>query len=127
MELVPEENKELKDKVFRFERALDKECHIYGWGRGLRKATQLYQDNILLESELMECNNKIQEYQKLVSRLKLELESKSPKVIYDPLGNISTPDIITPDNRTPDIITPNNRTPDNKPPDTIHLDVLTPK
>lgn len=122
MELIPEENKELTDKVFRFERALDKECHIYGWGRGLRKATQLYQENILLESELMECNNKIQEYQKLVSRLKLELESKSPKVVYDPLGNISTPDIITPDNRTPDIITSNNRTPD-----TIHLDVLTPK
>lgn len=101
MELIPEENKELEDKVFHFERALDKECHIYGWGRGLRKAAQLYKENILLESELEECNSKIQEYQKLVEKLKNELESKSPKIVYDPLGGISTPDIITPVTSTP--------------------------
>ena len=96
MELIPEENRELEDKVFHFERALDKECHIYGWGRGLRKATQLYKENILLESELEECNNKIQEYKNLVEKLKNELESKSPKIVYDPLQCVTTPDILTP-------------------------------
>ena len=101
MELIPEENKVLEDKVFHFERALDKECHVYGWGRGLRKATQLYKENILLESELEECNIKIQEYQKLVEKLKNELESKSPKIVYDPLQCVSTPDIITPVTSTP--------------------------
>tara|TARA_Y100000389_G_C17347818_1_gene456788 strand:+ start:452 stop:775 length:324 start_codon:yes stop_codon:yes gene_type:complete len=101
MELVPEENKELEDKLFHFERALDKECHIYGWGRGLRKATQLYKDNIVLESELEECNSKIEAYQKLVERLKTELESKSPKIVYDPLQCITTPDILTPIDLTP--------------------------
>lgn len=101
MELIPEENKDLEDKVFHFERALDKECHIYGWGRGLLKATQLYKENILLESELEECNIKIQEYQKLVEKLKNELESKSPKIVYDPLQCVSTPDILTPIGSTP--------------------------
>ena len=66
MELIPEENispispgndyiiddKCLEDRVFWFERRLDKECHIYGWGRGLRKATQLYKENIVLENDL---------------------------------------------------------------------------
>lgn len=101
MELIPEENKELEDKVFHFERELDKECHIYGWGRGLRKAAQLYKENILLESELEECNNKIQEYQNLVEKLKNELESKSPKIVYDPLQCVTTPDILTPIRSTP--------------------------
>lgn len=101
MELVPEENKELEDKVFHFERALDKECCVYGWGRGLRKASQLYKENILLESELEECNSKLEEYQNLVERLKTELESKSPKIVYDPLQCITTPDILTPVALTP--------------------------
>ena len=96
MELVPEENKELEDKVFHFERSLDKECCVYGWGRGLRKAAQLYKENILLESELEECNSKLEEYQKLFEKLKKELESKSPKIVYDPFQSITTPDIITP-------------------------------
>lgn len=101
MELIPEENKDLEDKVFHFERALDRECHTYGWGRGLRKAAQLYKENILLESELEECNNKIKEYQNLVEKLKNELESKSPKIVYDPLQCVTTPDILTPIRSTP--------------------------
>ena len=38
-------------KVFIFERKLEDECYTYGWGRGLRCASQLYADNLHLEEE----------------------------------------------------------------------------
>ena len=110
MELIPEENsspispgndyiiddKCLDDRVFWFERRLDKECHIYGWGRGLRKATQLYKENIILENDLRKKENEIQIQKEKIEHLRMLLETKTPRVMNYELDEISTPDIITP-------------------------------
>ena len=112
MELIPDENnspstpennyiiddKSLEDKGFWFERALEKECHIYGWGRGLRKATQLYKENILLENELNQKENELKIQKQKIEHLRMLLESKTPKYIRNcGLDEISTPDILTPE------------------------------
>mgnify|MGYP001235855301 CR=1 FL=1 len=110
MELIPEENsspispgndyiiddKCLDDRVFWFERRLDKECHIYGWGRGLRKATQLYKENIILENDLRKKENEIKLQKEKIEHLRMLLETKTPRVMNHELDEISTPDIITP-------------------------------
>jgi len=111
MELIPDENnspkipennyviddKDLEDKAFWFERALDKECHIYGWGRGLRKATQLYKENIILENDLKQKENELKIQKQKIEHLRMLLESKTPKYIRNcGLDEISTPDILTP-------------------------------
>jgi len=112
MELIPEENyspstpennyiiddKSLEDKAFWFERALDKECCTYGWGRGLRKATQLYKENILLENDLKQKENELKIQKQKIEHLRMLLESKTPKYIRNcGLDEISTPDILTPE------------------------------
>ena len=109
MELIPDENNSpntpeknyviddelIEDKVFWFERALDKECCIYGWGRGLRKATQLYKENIILENEIQLQRQKIE-------HLRMLLETKTPKIRNSSLlDEISTPDILTPEIKSP--------------------------
>ena len=110
MELIPDENdspktpetnyviddKDLEDKAFRFERALDRECHIYGWGRGLRKATQLYKENIILENTLKQKEKEIQLQKSNLEQMRMFLETKTPRIMYSELDEISTPDIITP-------------------------------
>jgi len=113
MELIPEDNspnspnspeknyiiddKSIEDKSFRFERALDKECHIYGWGRGLRKATQLYKENIILENDLKKKENEIRLHKQKIEHLRMLLETKTPKIRNSSLlDEISTPDILTP-------------------------------
>ena len=111
MELIPEENnspktpennyiisdKDLEDKAFLFERALDKECCIYGWGRGLRKATQLYKENIILENDLNQKENEIRLQKQKIEHLRMLLETKTPKIRNSSLlDEISTPDILTP-------------------------------
>ena len=108
MELIPDDNyspeknyviddTSLDDKVFWFERALDKECHIYGWGRGLRKATQLYKENILLENELRKKENEIKMQKEKIEHIRMLLETKTPNIRNSNLlDEISTPDILTP-------------------------------
>ena len=110
MELIPEENnspktsennyviddKDLEDKSFWFERALDRECHIYGWGRGLRKATQLYKENMILENTLKQKEKEIQLQKQNLEQMRMFLETKTPRIMYSDLDEISTPDIITP-------------------------------
>ena len=71
----------LEDKVFWFERGLDRECHVYGWGRGLRKATSLYKENLELEFRLEKKDKLIQEYKKRIEELRMHLECKTPKLI----------------------------------------------
>jgi len=56
-------------KVFIFERKLDKECYTYGWGRGLRCATNLYRDNLSLEEDNEILHNKLDKYKKEIERL----------------------------------------------------------
>lgn len=64
---------ELRDKVFKFERNLDRECGTYGWGRGLRTACRLYQENLELEHKMDQKNQLIEEYKSL---LRIASESK---------------------------------------------------
>ena len=79
--------KKLEDKAFWFERGLDRECHIYGWGRGLRKATSLYKENLELEHTLEKKNKLIKDYQNRIEELRMHLECKTPKIICsDELG-----------------------------------------
>lgn len=73
--------KELNDKVFWFERGLDRECHTYGWGRGLRKACSLYKENLELENRLEKKNKLIQDYKNRIEELRMHLECKTPKII----------------------------------------------
>lgn len=109
MELIPEDNnspntpeknyitddKSIEDRVIQFKQILEKECQEYGHKRGIRKATQLYKENINLEKEIKEYKNKIE-------HLRMLLESKTPKTIRGGnLYEISTPDILTPDILTP--------------------------
>lgn len=111
MELIPDENnspntpeknyviddKPIKDKVFWFERSLEKECCIYGYGRGIRKATQLYKENIILENELKQKENEIRLQKQKIEHLRMLLETKTPKIRNNNLlDEISTPDILTP-------------------------------
>ena len=110
MELIPDENnspnspkknyiiddKSIEDKTFWFERALEKECHIYGWGRGLRKASQLYKENINLENILKKKEKEIQLQKQNIEQMRMFLETKTPRIMYSELDEISTPDIITP-------------------------------
>ncbi len=112
MNLIPEENCELKERIKEFKNELEMEYNTDGWEHISDKTTKLYKENLLLECELDKKCNEIREYQKIISRLKWELESKSPKIKYDPLQDISTPDILTPKISTPDI---------------IRTDILTPK
>jgi|TARA_B110000046_G_scaffold112197_1_gene119310 hypothetical protein len=67
------DRKELRDKVFKFERKLDNECGTYGWGRGLRTACRLYQENLELENKMDQKNQLIEEYKSL---LRIASESK---------------------------------------------------
>ena len=116
MELIPEDNnspetrdnnyviddKTLEDKAFWFERSLDKECCIYGWGRGLRKATQLYKENMILENDLKQKENEIKLQKQKIEHLRMLLETKTPNIRNSNLlDEISTPDILTPDIITP--------------------------
>ena len=117
MDLIPEENSELKDKVKEFKNDLELEYNTNGWEHISDKTVKLYKENLLLECELDKKCNEIREYQKIISRLKYDLENKSPKITYDPLQDISTPDILTPKLSTPDISTP----------DIMRKDILTPK
>jgi len=110
MELIPDENnspdspeknyiiddKSIEDKAFWFERALDKECHIYGWGRGLRKATQLYRENIILENILKQKEKEIKLQKQNLEQMRMFLETKTPRIMYSDLDEVTTPDIITP-------------------------------
>ena len=110
MELIPDENnspdspeknyiiddKSIEDKAFWFERALDKECHIYGWGRGLRKATQLYRENIILENILKQKEKEIKLQEQNLEQMRMFLETKTPRIMYSDLDEVTTPDIITP-------------------------------
>lgn len=111
MELIPEDNnspktpennyviddKDLEDKAFWFERALDKECCTYGWGRGLRKAKQLYKENIILENVLKQKENEMRLQKQKIEHLRMLLETKTPKIRNSSLlDEISTPDILTP-------------------------------
>tara|TARA_B100001248_G_C27278947_1_gene406715 strand:+ start:534 stop:872 length:339 start_codon:yes stop_codon:yes gene_type:complete len=112
MNLIPEENCELKEKVKEFQSELEIEYNTNGWEHISDKTTKLYKENLLLECELDKKCNEIHEYQKIISRLKYNLENKSSKINYDPLQDISTPDILTPKISTPDI---------------IRTDILTPK
>jgi len=118
MELIPDENNSpispeknyviddelIEDKVFWFERSLDKECFTYGWGRGLRKATQLYKENIILENDLNQKEKEIRLHKQKIEHLRMLLETKTPKIRNNNLlDEISTPDILTPDILTPEI------------------------
>jgi hypothetical protein len=110
MELIPDENnspnspeknyiiddKSIEDKAFWFERALDRECHIYGWGRGLRKATQLYKENMILENILKQKEKEIKLQKQNIEQMRMFLETKTPRIMYSDLDEVSTPDIITP-------------------------------
>jgi len=110
MKLVPEEgphnNNENSsiESVLSFERSLEKECKKYGYDRGLRKASQLYKDNLNLEDKLIEKEIEIKEYKNKIEHLRMLLESKTPKYIRNcGIDEISTPDILTPDVITPEI------------------------
>ncbi len=110
MELIPDENnspnspeknyiiddKSIEDKAFWFERSLDRECHIYGWGRGLRKATQLYKENMILENILKQKEKEIKLQKQNLEQMRMFLETKTPRIMYSELDEVSTPDIITP-------------------------------
>ena len=116
MELIPDENNSpispkknyviddelIEDKVFWFERSLDKECCVYGWGRGLRKAVHLYKENILLENDLKNKDNEIRLQKQKIEHLRMLLETKTPKIRNNNLlDEISTPDILTPEIKSP--------------------------
>ncbi len=110
MELIPDENnspnspeknyiiddKSIEDKAFWFERSLDRECHIYGWGRGLRKATQLYKENMILENILKQKEKEIKLQKQNLEQMRMFLETKTPRIMYSEVDEVSTPDIITP-------------------------------
>ena len=51
-------------KIFIFQRKLEDECFTYGWGRGLRCASQLYADNLNLEDENDILYYKMEKYKK---------------------------------------------------------------
>jgi len=108
MKLVPEEGthnndeKLLIERLLYFDGELDKECKKYGYDRGLKKATQLYGENLRLENKLREKEKEINEYKNKIEHLRMLLESKTPKTIRGgDLYEISTPDILTPDILTP--------------------------
>lgn len=116
MELIPDENNSpispeknyviddelIEDKVFWFERSLDKECSVYGWGRGLRKAAQLYKENIILENDLKKKEKEIRLHKQKIEHLRMLLETKTPKIRNNNLlDEISTPDILTPEIKSP--------------------------
>ena len=107
MKLVPEEVNSLSinnnenspiESVLSFEREMIKECQEYGYDRGLRKASQLYKENLRLENKLIEKEKEIKEYCNKIEYLRMLLESKTPKYIRNcGLDEISTPDILTPE------------------------------
>lgn len=104
MELIPDENNSPNspNKIYiidnSFERSLEKECQEYGYDRGLRKASQLYKENLNLENKLIEKEKEIKEYKNKIEHLRMLLESKTPKYIRNcGLDEISTPDILTPE------------------------------
>ena len=105
MELIPEDNNSPNNpnKIYiidnkSFERSLEKECQEYGYDRGLRKASQLYKENLRLENKLIEKEKEIKEYCNKIEYLRMLLESKTPKYIRNcGLDEISTPDILTPE------------------------------
>ena len=107
MKLVPEEVNTLSinnnedspiESVLSFERSLEKEYKKYGYDRGLKKASQLYKENLKLENKLIEKEKEIKEYCNKIEHLRMLLESKTPKYIRNcGLDEISTPDILTPE------------------------------
>lgn len=107
MKLVPEEVNTLSinnnenspiESVLSFEGEMIKECQEYGYDRGLKKASQLYKENLKLENKLIEKEKEIKEYKNKIEHLRMLLESKTPKYIRNcGLDEISTPDILTPE------------------------------
>lgn len=120
MELIPEENnkseiynlpynddridesdgiknekiQKIQKKIYEFETSLSKECDSYGWSRGLRKACDLYRDNIDLNQELNDALNSLENYKRENIKLQELINKKTPIRKYDALDDITTPDII---------------------------------
>lgn len=73
----------IQKKVFTFERKLNEECYTYGWGRGLRCAANLYEENLNLEEENDILYYKMEKYKNKYETM-IDIEIKS---IIDDLTN----------------------------------------
>jgi len=74
-------------KIFIFQRKLEDECHTYGWGRGLRCASQLYADNLNHEEENDILYYKMEKYKDKYEMM-IDIEMKS--IINDLIEKIVT-------------------------------------
>jgi len=86
-------------KVFLFERKLGQECHTYGWGRGLRCASNLYEDNLNLEQEIEILHNKLDKYKKEIERLQsilsIGVDEMSENLLSVSMSTVTSNDILT--------------------------------
>ena len=76
-------SEDIQEKIFIFERNLNEECYTYGWGRGLRRALNLYEENLNLEEENDILYYKMDKYKKASQRLQKIVDSEIKDVMND--------------------------------------------
>jgi len=91
-------NKSLKKKVSEFEIWFDNQCYNYGYGKGVRTASNLYSDNLEMQNELEICNLKIEAYKKEINRLQSVItggiDDFTIDMISDSLSKVSSAEIL---------------------------------
>ena len=58
-----------QNKISIFQDELNQECYSYGWGRGLKKATSLYSDNLMMKDKIKNYEIKLNSYRKEIKKL----------------------------------------------------------
>jgi len=88
---------DIPEKVYIFEQNLNKECYSYGWGRGIRTASNLYSDNLEIQEELDKHKMKIDVYKKEINRLQSVItegiDEFSLNMISDSMSKVSSAEI----------------------------------
>jgi hypothetical protein len=93
-EIKNEKIQKIQKRVYDFETSLIRECNSYGWSRGIRKACDLYRENLELSIKLDKLLNDNENYKRENIKLQELINKKTPIRRYDALDDISTPDII---------------------------------
>jgi regulator of replication initiation timing len=87
----------IDNQMNNFKQSLNNECYSFGWGRGVRIASNLYEDNLRLEIENEKMQTKLDEHKKEIKRLQDiitgGINELSVNMISDSLSKVTSAEI----------------------------------
>ena len=87
----------IDNQMNNFKQSLNNECYSFGWGRGVRIASNLYEDNLRLEIENEKMEVKLIEHKKEIKRLQDiitdGINELSVNMISDSLSKVTSAEI----------------------------------